>query len=261
MGNKPAPAKEAEQPKQLQQTMAKDIERVKSTYTNQTSGEKVAVSSFTRELKRDDPKKFYKFGQVLGTGAFGQVDQVFRIKDKKPFACKKINTTAAGCKDDMLHREIGTMLKCHHEHLIGIHVFSHGRYLYIVMDLVPEPAPSVAPDLFSWLMEPDCGLGEENNATPNQVATIIYKSASAIKYMNDEMGAIHRDLKPENILVGPDGIEQLKVTDFGLSRLGVDTGSSGFSGTFQAGTEGYMAPELLDRNMAVDGKIFYGTSR
>merc|ERR1711934_701522 len=135
-------------------------------------------------------------------------------------------------------------------------VFQHSRFLYIIMDLVESPAPGVFPDLFSWLVEP-CGLGDKM-ATPGQVAKIIYKVASAIKYMNDEMGAIHRDLKPENVLVGPDGIDSLKVTDFGLARLGVDASAGGFVGTFQAGTEGYMAPELVDRTKAVEGKVDYG---
>jgi serine/threonine protein kinase len=90
------------------------------------------------------------------------------------------------------------------------------------------------------------------------VAKIIFKVAEAIKYMNDEMGGIHRDLKPENVLVGPDGIDNLKVTDFGLARLGVD-GDDGFVGTFQAGTEGYMAPELVDRRNCVEGKVSYGS--
>merc|ERR1711934_611992 len=254
MGNKPGNAASTNA---TQKAMDVDVERVRTSYVRQTSGEKMSAAAFSRELKRDDPKKYYSFGQRLGEGAFGAVDQVTKKSNNKEYACKTINTQAGACKEDMLHREIGTMLKCDHPHLIGIEdIFQHGRYLYIVMELVPSPAPGVCPDLFSWLVEP-CGL-DQDMATPNQVAEIIFKVASAIKYMNDEMGAIHRDLKPENVLVGPDGIDSLKVTEFGLARLGVDASAGGFSGTFQAGTEGYMAPELADRSKSVEGKVYYG---
>lgn len=51
---------------------------------------------------------------------------------------------------------------------------------------------------------------------------------------------IHRDIKPENILVSPDGLFEL--TDFGIAKVSEKTGS----GTL-AGTGGYMAPEVGNR--------------
>ena len=51
---------------------------------------------------------------------------------------------------------------------------------------------------------------------------------------------IHRDIKPENILVSPEG--DYKLTDFGIAKVSEKTGS----GTL-AGTNGYMAPEVGNR--------------
>ena len=51
---------------------------------------------------------------------------------------------------------------------------------------------------------------------------------------------IHRDIKPENILVSDDGT--FKLTDFGIAKVSEKTGS----GTL-AGTNGYMAPEVANR--------------
>lgn len=253
MGNAPAAAPKST--KELQGSLNNDVERIKTAYGT-TTGEEEAAEGFNSELKRDDPKKYYNWGEKLGEGAFGSVYVVNKKSNGRQFACKQINTQAGNCKDEMLHREIGTMLMCDDPTLINIHdVFQHGKTLYIIMDLVESPAPGVCPDLFSWLVEPS-GLGDRS-ASQSEVATIIKKVASAIKYMNDRMKAIHRDLKPENVLVGPAGINELKVTDFGLARLGVDGGGE-FAGTFQAGTEGYMAPELIDRSKMIDNKIFYG---
>lgn len=158
----------------------------------------------------------------------------------------------------MLFREIGAMMRCEHPHLIGIvDAYKWKATLYVVMDLVPRPEGCASsPDLFSWLTEPS-GLGA-GQASEEQVATIVHHVADALLYLKTEMGALHRDLKPENVLVGPGGIDQLKLTDFGLARLGVEA-DSGFVGTYRAGTEGYTAPELLDSSKAVDGQIDYGT--
>src|SRR5262249_37428699 len=53
-------------------------------------------------------------------------------------------------------------------------------------------------------------------------------------------GLIHRDIKPANILL-ENGIERVKITDFGLARTADDT-SLTQSGQI-AGTPAYMSPE------------------
>jgi serine/threonine-protein kinase len=61
-------------------------------------------------------------------------------------------------------------------------------------------------------------------------------------------GLVHRDIKPSNILL-ENGIERVKVTDFGLARAVDDAGITQ-SGVI-AGTPSYMAPEQA-RGEAVD---------
>merc|ERR1712199_93937 len=76
---------------------------------------------------------------------------------------------------------------------------------------------------------------------------LVKKICEGVKQLHDKQ-VIHRDLKPENILlVSPDNCWNVKVADFGLSRLFPEgSGRQVKTGTL-CGTPGYVAPEVLER--------------
>jgi serine/threonine protein kinase len=75
-------------------------------------------------------------------------------------------------------------------------------------------------------------------------ATRIAAAAAAGLEAAHQAGVIHRDIKPENIFLvhEKDGREQVKLLDFGFSRLHDDPAARGRP-TMAVGTPEYMAPE------------------
>jgi serine/threonine protein kinase len=74
---------------------------------------------------------------------------------------------------------------------------------------------------------------------------IMRQLITGLGYLH-ECGIIHRDLKPENILIETisDSEFRIKITDFGLSKLG-----SPAELIFDCcGTPAYVAPEVLHKN-------------
>ncbi len=67
--------------------------------------------------------------------------------------------------------------------------------------------------------------------------------SSGIIYRYKLLYKLNRDLKPENIILDCDG--HLKITDFGLSKQGLDL-QNGEGKTYSfCGTPEYLAPEII----------------
>ncbi|MGH9173562.1 MAG: protein kinase domain-containing protein, partial [Vicinamibacterales bacterium] len=110
-----------------------------------------------------------------------------------------------------------------------IQVFDYGREddaTYIVMQFVPGAT------LKDYIREnAPLRIGESVDFTRQ-----ILEGLAAIH----DAGIIHRDIKPQNVLMADHG--QLKLTDFGIARLGTAATGLTESGT-ALGTAAYMAPE------------------
>jgi tRNA A-37 threonylcarbamoyl transferase component Bud32 len=94
-------------------------------------------------------------------------------------------------------------------------------------------------------------LNSRTKLPGDEVRSIVLQLCAALSAAHRRF-LIHRDLKPENIFLCEEGVYRLvKILDFGLAKLFVESSAATQSGRFStrtgqiAGTPAYMAPELL----------------
>eukprot|EP00300_Choanocystis_sp_HF-7_P034238 c4685_g1_i1.p1 GENE.c4685_g1_i1~~c4685_g1_i1.p1 ORF type:complete len:461 (+),score=79.98 c4685_g1_i1:109-1491(+) len=134
-----------------------------------------------------------------------------------------------------LSAEVDVMRKMDHPNIIKLFdVYENRKEVALVMEYAPG----------GQLM---ARVNELGGCPEQTTKRIIASVLSAIKYMHDN-NVVHRDLKPENIVLMGDELNEVKLTDFGLSKL-----SSSPMKTF-VGTPAYLAPEMLQGNNLVYGK-------
>jgi eukaryotic-like serine/threonine-protein kinase len=174
----------------------------------------------------------YEVLEVVGQGGMGIVLRGFDEKLHRVVAIKVLAPALAttGSARQRFVREAQAAAAVTHDNVIGIHaVEDHGAMPYLVMEFVSGPT----------LQE----KLERTGPLPLVEILRIGMQVAAGLAAAHAQGLVHRDVKPANILL-ENGIERVKITDFGLARA-VDDASLTHSGLV-AGTPAYMSPEQAD---------------
>ncbi|KAI9899098.1 hypothetical protein N3K66_005559 [Trichothecium roseum] len=156
-------------------------------------------------------------------------------------------------------KEVQIMRQLDHPNIVKLVEFSESRqYYYIVLELAKGG------ELFHQIVRLTY-FSEELSRH------VIVQVAKALEYLHEEKGVVHRDIKPENILFNPitfvpskhpkpkqpgdeekvdegeflpgqgaGGIGEIKIADFGLSKIVWES-----STMTPCGTVGYTAPEIV----------------
>jgi hypothetical protein len=171
----------------------------------------------------------YEVLEVVGRGGMGVVlkaydESLHRVVAIKVMAAPLASSATARKR---FIREARAAAAICHDHVITIHSVEEAKGLpYIVMQYVAG-----------------LSLQEKIDAAgPLELKEILrvgMQTAAGLAAAHAQ-GLIHRDIKPANILL-ENGVERVKITDFGLARA-VDDASLSSSGVI-AGTPQYMAPE------------------
>jgi WD40 repeat protein len=179
----------------------------------------------------------YHVMEVIGRGGMGVVLKAFDEVLHRVVAVKVMapQLAANATARKRFLREARMAAAVCHEHVITIHAVEEADGLpYLVMQYVAGVS----------LQE---RLDRTGPLEIKEILRIGTQTARGLAAAHAH-GLIHRDIKPANILL-ENGIERVKITDFGLARA-VDDASISQSGVV-AGTAQYMAPEQA-RGEAVD---------
>ena len=223
---------------------------------------------------------------VLGTGSFGRVFQLSwqQPSGKVSVAVKVMSQTFAR----YANRDYAAALTMARQEAETIHEISvrggdaMSTHVIQVYGFVQGPLPSTLTSAFKGarageeaygivmrlesggslkqLLHPGPGKPHTPLSTEERIR-ILTLAARGLTELH-RIGTIHADLKPDNILLSMTSPPDVRIADFGLSKIReqmagpntTTTASVQRTGTI-AGTKLYLAPEMLPINADADGKV------
>ena len=172
---------------------------------------------------------FYKYGRLLGKGAFGKVNLSLHVLTGRLVAIKSINKTKLLNEKQkrkiMLETSIMKTLSKSNNVVKIFETYETKKHYCIVMEYI------CAGDLLSYI--------KKRGKLTEDVAKFIFKQIIlSLQYIHSN-NIVHRDIKLDNILIDLDN--NIKICDFGVSKI-IKKGDTMLE---QCGTPAYIAPEIL----------------
>jgi serine/threonine-protein kinase len=179
-----------------------------------------------------DPERIgrYQIEAVLGRGGMGVVYKAYDPQIDRPVALKLIRADLLDGEErddylERLRREAQAAGRCMHPNIVALYDYNmHEGNPFLVMEYVRGMSVAQA-------------LARGTRFRQDEAVFIVGQLLEGLGCAHG-LGVVHRDVKPANILLVDDG--RVKVTDFGLSRIGGSTLTQ--SGSLM-GTPSYMSPE------------------
>eukprot|EP00930_Biecheleria_cincta_P071630 TRINITY_DN59103_c0_g1_i1.p1 TRINITY_DN59103_c0_g1~~TRINITY_DN59103_c0_g1_i1.p1 ORF type:complete len:542 (+),score=99.84 TRINITY_DN59103_c0_g1_i1:52-1626(+) len=194
-------------------------------------------SNFVKTCSKRSLHDTYEIKGKLGEGAFGAVQAAKHRHTAQEVAIKAVPKSSV---EDLgvLKAEAELLRVTDHPHIARLYeVFEGDTSFYFVMELCSGG------ELWERILfAHDCfALG----FTERELASAMQQMLRAVGWCHAH-NIVHRDLKPQNfLLASSDPDARLKLVDFGISGV-VPPGLAGSRYlSSRAGTEGYMAPEIL----------------
>ena len=174
---------------------------------------------------------FYKYGRVIGRGAFGKVNIGLNILTGRIVAIKsfnKKNIINEASKNKILYETNLMRGLCHPSVTKILETFECEKYMLIIMEYISGG------NLQNFV--------KKRRKLCEKTAKILFRQIiQGIRYIHSR-GIVHRDIKLENILLDLNNI--IKICDFGVGKL-IKPNTILKN---QCGTPVYMAPEILKGN-------------
>jgi len=171
----------------------------------------------------------YEVLEVIGSGGMGIVLRALDVKLNRIVAIKVLTPELASNPQSRRRflREAQAAAAVSHDHVVTIHaVDAEHKVPFLVMECI----------IGQSLQEK---IDKAGALSPPEILRIGMQIAAGLAAAHKQ-GLVHRDIKPANILL-ENGVERVKITDFGLARAIDDIGITQLGQI--AGTPQYMSPE------------------
>ena len=163
------------------------------------------------------------------------------LKDSKNKYLQDVAIKQIFVKKDEIINEVEIMKKVHHENVVNLFHSNktESKTEIVKLSLIMEYCEGL--DLSKFL--------EKNPKLPEwQIREYFRQIVTGLTYLHSE-NIIHRDIKPQNILLANKN-KTIKIGDYGISRIiKLDMSSA----TMFKGTYGFMAPEVIDKQITDQG--------
>jgi serine/threonine protein kinase len=192
----------------------------------------------------DDPRMLgrlgtYEVAGVVGHGGMGVVLKALDPALNRYVAVKVLapHLAVSGAARQRFAREARSAASVVHENVVAIHAVADAHPLpYFVMPYLRGASLQKRLDAYGPL-------------SVTEILRVGMQISAGLAAAHAQ-GLVHRDIKPANVLL-EDGVERLRITDFGLARA-VDDASLTRTGVI-AGTPQFMSPEQ-SRGDVVDAR-------
>ena len=200
------------------------------------------ISEYIRKYYKKNNKypstkmKFYKYGRLLGKGAFGKVNLSLHVLSGRLVAIKSINKSKLISERHKAKIQLETSIMkslSSSNYIVKIYeTYQTQKHICIVMEYI------CAGDLLSYI--------RKRSKLNENIAKFIFKQIIlSLQYIHNK-NIVHRDIKLDNILI--DLNNKIKICDFGVSKK-INVNDIMYD---QCGTPAYIAPEIL-KNKGYEG--------
>ncbi len=200
------------------------------------------ISEYIRKYYKKNNKypstkmKFYKYGRLLGKGAFGKVNLSLHVLTGRLVAIKSINKSKLTSERHKAKIQLETSIMkslSSSNYIVKIYeTYQTQKHICIVMEYI------CAGDLLSYI--------RKRSKLNENIAKFIFKQIILSLQFIHNKNIVHRDIKLDNILI--DLNNKIKICDFGVSKK-INVNDIMYD---QCGTPAYIAPEIL-KNKGYEG--------
>jgi tRNA A-37 threonylcarbamoyl transferase component Bud32 len=184
----------------------------------------------------------YEVIEVVGAGGMGVVLKAFDPKLHRLVAVKVMapHLAANGAARARFIREARAVAAVRNEHVVALHAVE-----------TDGPTPFLVMEFIGGISLQD-RLERSGPLEVKEILRIGVQTARGLAAAHVQ-GIVHRDIKPANILL-ENGVERVKITDFGLARAADDANLTQ-SGVI-TGTPNYMSPEQATASATPQSDLF-----